>query len=238
MASEERILVEILEENIPIDMAKYITFVSAPQAGAISTFSGTTRDNFEGKTVVELRYEAYVPMAIRSIKSICSSARSSWNLHSIAVVHRLGPVPVGEISVFIAVSAVHRADAMDCCRFVIDELKACVPIWKKEVYDNGEVWKENSEFMDRRLELVKKQGDQNENETELVRHSRKSCCGSKVKVMNEESSSCISSDHEEGNRHHNVEKENEEAQVQRNGRKSCCGSKVKLNEEESRQTMH
>ncbi|KAA0061748.1 hypothetical protein IC582_009927 [Cucumis melo] len=234
MASEERTLVEILEENIPIDMAKYITFVSAPQAGAISTFSGTTRDNFEGKTVVELRYEAYVPMAIRSIKSICSSARSSWNLHSIAVAHRLGPVPVGGVSVFIAVSAVHRADAMDCCRFVIDELKACVPIWKKEVYDNGEVWKENSEFTDRRLELVNKEGhDHDENETAVVRHNRKSCCGSKVKAMNEEPSNCIiSSDHEEGNHQHNVknENENEEAQLQRNIRKSCCGSKVKLNE--------
>lgn len=186
MDLEERNLVEILEENIPIDIAQYIKFVSAPQAGAISTFSGTTRDNFEGKTVVELRYEAYVPMAIRSIKSICSSARSSWNLHSIAVAHRLGPVPVGEISVFIAVSAVHRADAMDSCRFVIDELKATVPIWKKEVYDNGEIWKENSEFMDRRLELVgkKEAEDHNENEeTEVVRHSRKSCCGSKVKVI-------------------------------------------------------
>ncbi|KAF2291808.1 hypothetical protein GH714_035689 [Hevea brasiliensis] len=121
----------------------------APQAGAIATFSGTTRDTFEGKIVVELRYEAYVPMAVRQIKSICSSARLSWNVHSIAVAHRLGPVPVGETSVFIAVSAVHRADALDACKFVIDELKASVPIWKKEVYSNGEVWKENSEFMER-----------------------------------------------------------------------------------------
>ncbi|XP_022995139.1 molybdopterin synthase catalytic subunit [Cucurbita maxima] len=231
MALEERNLVEILEENVPIDIVKYIKFVSVPQAGAVSTFSGTTRDNFEGKTVVELRYEAYVPMAIRSLKSICSSARSSWNLHSIAVAHRLGPVPVGEISVFIAVSAVHRADAMDSCRFVIDELKASVPIWKKEVYDNGEVWKENSEFMDRRLEIGKKEGDvSEENEAEILpRHGRKTCCGSKVKVTEESSSSCISSEHEK-NHQHNVEKENEEDEVQRHIRKSCCGSKVKVNE--------
>ncbi|KAJ6315418.1 hypothetical protein OIU78_018831 [Salix suchowensis] len=153
MDTEEKTLVEILEENNLIDLAKYINYVSASQAGAIATFSGTTRDTFEGKTVVELRYEAYVPMAIRQIKSICSSARSSWDIHSIAVAHRLGAVPVGETSVFIAVSAVHRADALDACKFLIDELKASVPIWKKEVYSNGEVWKENSEFMERKLEL-------------------------------------------------------------------------------------
>ena len=113
MGSEENTLIEILEENAPIDLAKYINYVSAPQAGAIATFSGTTRDTFEGKTVVELRYEAYVPMAIRQLKSICSSARLSWNIHSIAVAHRLGSVPVGETSVFVAVSAVHRCDALD-----------------------------------------------------------------------------------------------------------------------------
>ena len=156
MAAEEKTLVEILEEHNPIDLAKYINYVSAPQAGAIATFSGTTRDTFEGKVVLELRYEAYTPMAIRYLKSICSSARSSWNLHSIAVAHRLGPVPVGETSVFIAISSVHRIDALDACKYVIDELKATVPIWKKEVLANGEVWKENSEFLERRLELGKK----------------------------------------------------------------------------------
>ncbi|GAV62151.1 MoaE domain-containing protein [Cephalotus follicularis] len=151
MSEGDKTLIQILQENQPIDLLQYINYVSASQAGAIATFSGTTRDTFEGKTVVELRYEAYVPMAIRCLQSICSSARSTWNLHSIAVAHRLGPVPVGETSVFIAVSAVHRADALDACKFVIDELKASVPIWKKEVYSSGEVWKENSEFLQRKL---------------------------------------------------------------------------------------
>ena len=82
-------------------------------------------------------------MAIKCLKSLCSSARSSWDLHSIVVAHRLGTVPVGETSVFVAVSAVHRDAALEACRFLIDELKATVPIWKKEVYTNGEVWKEN-----------------------------------------------------------------------------------------------
>jgi hypothetical protein len=73
-----------------------------------------------------MKYEAYKPMAIRCIKSICSSARSYWSLHSIAAAHHLGPVPVGVTSVFIAISAVHRADALDACKFVVDELKASV----------------------------------------------------------------------------------------------------------------
>ncbi|EPS62423.1 hypothetical protein M569_12367, partial [Genlisea aurea] len=147
---EERNLIEILEEGVSIDINKYTKYVQSPHCGAIATFSGTTRDEFDGKSVLELRYEAYVPMAVRRIKSICSSARSSWNLHSIAVAHRLGRVPVGEVSVFIAVSSVHRIDALDASKFLIDELKASVPIWKKEVYTNGEVWKENPEFFQRR----------------------------------------------------------------------------------------
>lgn len=126
-------------------------------------------------------------MALRCMKSICSSARSSWNLLSIAVAHCLGPVPVGETSVFIAVAAVHRADALDACKFVIDEIKASVPIWKKEVYSNGEVWKENSEFLERRLDLGKKDEMWNEKEieVEVERHTRKSCCGAKVKFIEE-----------------------------------------------------
>lgn len=181
MNSEEKTLVEIIDENKQIDLAKYINYVGAPQAGAIATFSGTTRDTFEGKSVVELRYEAYVPMAVRKLKSICSSSRASWDLHSIAVVHRLGTVPVGETSVFIAVSATHRADALDACKFLIDELKASVPIWKKEVYSNGEVWKENTEFLERRLELGK-DGGCCRKEIETEANDKRGCCKPKFKV--------------------------------------------------------
>ncbi|XAR59602.1 Molybdopterin synthase [Bertholletia excelsa] len=190
---EEKILIEILDENVPIDLAKYINYVQAPSCGAVATFSGTTRDTFEGKTVLELRYEAYVPMAIRCLKSICSSARSAWDLHSIALAHRLGPVPVGESSVFIAVSAVHRDPALSACKFLIDEIKASVPIWKKEVYANGEVWKENSEFLQSRLELSNEglehrllgrvSGSGGDN------NRKKGCCGNKVKLDEEASDS-------------------------------------------------
>lgn len=187
MSDEERNLIEIVEENTPIDVNKLINYVHAPRCGAIATFSGTTRDTFEGKTVLELRYEAYVPMAIRRIKSICMSARSSWNLSLIAVAHRLGPVPVGETSVFVAISSIHRADALDACKFVIDEIKASVPIWKKEVYTNGEVWKENSEFLERRDELRKPSSDdgsvcRREKDSVDKGRGRRGCCNGKVKI--------------------------------------------------------
>ncbi|KAL7213739.1 hypothetical protein ACSBR2_016299 [Camellia fascicularis] len=141
-----------------------------------------TRDTFDGNQVLELRYEAYLPIAIRCTKSICSSARSSWNLHSIAVAHCLGPVLVGHTSIFIAVSAVHRAEALDACKFLIDEIKASVPIWKKEVYVNGEVWKENSEFLERRIQIVEGNG--------VCSERKNGCCVVKVKVESGASDSC------------------------------------------------
>ncbi|KAA3458945.1 molybdopterin synthase catalytic subunit-like [Gossypium australe] len=174
MNSEDKTLVEIIDENKQIELAKYINYVSAPQAGAIATFLGTTRDIFEGKTVVELRYEAMYQWQFET------STRSSWELHSIAVAHRVGSVPVGETSVFISVSATHRADALDACKFLIDELKASVPIWKKEVYSNGEVWKENTEFLERRFEHGK-DGSCCRRKIKTEARDIKGCCKPKVK---------------------------------------------------------
>lgn len=161
-------LVEILEENKAIEIAKYMNFVSDPSAGAVATFSGTTRDTFEGKEVVELRYEAYVPMAVKCLKSICAAARGLWGVTGVAVAHRLGRVGVGETSVFVACASVHRNAALRGCAYIIDELKASVPIWKKEVFANGEVWKENFEFIDRL------------NSGFIQR--KKGCCGAKLMV--------------------------------------------------------
>lgn len=162
-------LIEIVDPTTTtsphLDAAKYTAHVRSPAAGAIATFEGTTRDTFNGHRVVELRYESYVPMALRELRSIVARARSSWSLDRVAVAHRLGTVPVGEASVFVAASAVHRSDALEACRFVIDEVKASVPIWKKEVYENGEVWKENREFLERD-------------------HGKLKCgCGNKIRVV-------------------------------------------------------
>ncbi|RWW30691.1 hypothetical protein GW17_00004714 [Ensete ventricosum] len=169
--AEEKDLIEILEPSSgPIDLTRYVDYVRDPAAGAIATFEGTTRDTFEGKRVVELRYEAYVPMATRRLAAVCAEARAAWPVLRVAVAHRLGTVGVGEASVFVAASAVHRAEAMEACRYVIDEVKASVPIWKKEVYENGEVWKENREFLERREAAV---GPAQE------RKKAACCCGSK-----------------------------------------------------------
>lgn len=128
-----------------------------------AAFIGTTRDTFEDKQVLELRYEVYIHMALRQLRAICSAARNWWKLMRLAVAHRLGIVPVGEWSVFVAVSSVHRRDYLEACEYVIDEIKASVLIWKKKFYTNGEVWKEKSEF------FLRKTGESG-NETSLKQH--------------------------------------------------------------------
>ncbi|PXF48339.1 Molybdopterin synthase catalytic subunit [Gracilariopsis chorda] len=144
MADEDNVIV-LTEEPLSVDSA--MAAVSRDCAGGVSLFVGTTRDNFEGKTVVRLEYEAYHSMAIKEMRSLCDTARSKWpQITAIAIMHRLGVVPVREASVIIAVSSPHRIDAIEACHSLIDELKARVPIWKKEVYQQGSQWKANKEF--------------------------------------------------------------------------------------------
>lgn len=135
---------------------KCCKFVSHPSCGAISTFLGTTRDSFKGKTVSSLSYESYVPMALKELSKLCTEAKVKHNVHRIAVQHVLGDCQVGEVSVVIAASSPHRRDALECVSFMIDELKAKVPIWKLEVYHGEEesVWKENVEWHDGRITRV------------------------------------------------------------------------------------
>ena len=123
--------------------------VSSTSCGAISIFVGTTRDNFEGKTVINLQYEAYESMALKSLQNICKEIRSKWQLvENIAIYHRLGTVPVKEASIIIAISSPHRSDAMQAVEWCIDNVKKSVPIWKKEVYDgHSDTWKQNKECM-------------------------------------------------------------------------------------------
>lgn len=174
VAAADEDLIEILDEGSGrLDIARYVDHVRDLSAGAIATFEGTTRDHFGGKRVVELRYEAYGAMARRRLAAILGEARAAHALRRLAVAHRLGAVPAGEASVFVAASAVHRADAMEACRYVIDEIKASVPIWKKEVYDDGEVWKENREFLDRTDAAAPAKG----------KGGGGGCCGSKVRVQ-------------------------------------------------------
>ena len=124
----------------PIDVAAVAAAVADPATGATVTFVGTTRDHNDGRAVTELEYEAYPEMALAEMRKIGETAKQRWSIAAIAIVHRIGAVPIGEASVVIAVSGAHRAAAFEACHFAIDRLKEIVPIWKKEHFDGGEVW--------------------------------------------------------------------------------------------------
>lgn len=124
----------------PINLQELVDCVTDPEAGAIATFIGTTRNNNEGRKVTALDYEAYPEMAEKELTRLGEEARRKWQICRMAIVHRVGPVQITEPSVMIAVSAAHREAAFAACRFAIEEIKKTVPIWKKEVYEGGEIW--------------------------------------------------------------------------------------------------
>jgi len=124
----------------PIDLQELVKCVTDASAGAIATFIGTTRNNNEGRKVIALDYEAYPEMAEKELARIGEEAKQKWRIERMAITHRIGPVQITEPSVIIAVSAAHRDDAFQACRFAIEEIKKTVPIWKKEVFEGGEVW--------------------------------------------------------------------------------------------------
>ncbi|KAM5193137.1 molybdopterin synthase catalytic subunit isoform 1-T1 [Mantella aurantiaca] len=153
-SEEPQDFVRVSPEKLSADEVSQL--VVSPSCGAVSLFIGTTRNSFEGKNVVCLEYEAYVPMAEIEIKKILSEVRQKWPaVKHIAVHHRLGVVPVTEASVAIAVSSPHRNDSLDAVKYCINTLKATVPIWKKEMYEEaGYTWKENTECVWRKKEDV------------------------------------------------------------------------------------
>uniref|UniRef100_A0ABI7XUT1 Molybdopterin synthase catalytic subunit n=1 Tax=Felis catus TaxID=9685 RepID=A0ABI7XUT1_FELCA len=137
-------IIKFTAEKLSIDEVSQL--VVSPLCGAVSLFVGTTRNNFEGKKVISLEYEAYLPMAENEIRKICSDIRQKWPVKHIAVFHRLGLVPVSEASVIIAVSSAHRTSSLEAVSYAIDTLKAKVPIWKKEMYEeSSSSWKRNKE---------------------------------------------------------------------------------------------
>ena len=126
----------------PIDISKIIEAATAKQAGAVSVFIGTVRNQTAGKEVVKLEYEAYEPMAINEIQKVIDMAKEKWNLTGWAFSHRTGTLMPGEVAVAVAISTPHRKDSFEACQFVIDTLKKIVPIWKKEIGQHGEHWVE------------------------------------------------------------------------------------------------
>lgn len=126
-----------------IDVDAVIQSVAVPEAGAINVFLGTTRNHSHGKRVLRLEYDAYVPMAEKMMSQIETEVRSRWNIHKISMVHKIGKLEISVPSVVIAVSSPHRKEGFEATRYAIDRLKSIVPIWKKEFFEDGEVWVES-----------------------------------------------------------------------------------------------
>jgi len=124
----------------PLDTNKIVSLVSSPELGGISVFIGAVRDQTKGKKVLRLEYEAYEPMAVAEMTKIADMVTEKWPEAVIAIHHRVGTLQIGEAAVVIAVATPHRVQAFAACKFAIDTLKQQVPIWKKEIFEDGEVW--------------------------------------------------------------------------------------------------
>lgn len=124
----------------PLDIQYCINCVQSPSCGGIDVFIGTVRNATNNKKVVKLQFEAYERMAIKEMNKLAEQAVAEWEVQGVAIHHRVGELIIGEVPVVIAVSAAHRAAAFEACRYIIDTLKQTVPIWKKEFFEDGEIW--------------------------------------------------------------------------------------------------
>lgn len=140
---------EIMSEDIyeitrePIDKLGLEQRLLTGGAGAIVTFDGVVRDNTKGRRVVTLQYEAYAPMAVKEMRRVGEEIHQRWpEVERIGVIHRFGELKISESSVVIVVTSPHRRVAFEACHYAIDRLKQTVPIWKKEIFEDGEEWVE------------------------------------------------------------------------------------------------
>ena len=126
--------------NDPIDISDVARRVVPPDCGATVTLDGYVRKFTKGRETLHLFYEAYEPMALKEMQRLIEQAKRDFEISNVGIVHRLGKLEIGETSVIISVAAPHRRAAFAACEWLIRELKRTVPIWKKEVYADGEVW--------------------------------------------------------------------------------------------------
>ena len=133
-------MIDIQLKSIPLSVQECTDFVASDGVGGIVVFIGTVRNTTAGRRVERLEFEAYGPMAISEMKKIAQQAREKWKVEKIAIHHRAGVLQIGEIPVIIAVATPHRQAAFEACQYCIDTLKKTVPIWKKEIFSDGEVW--------------------------------------------------------------------------------------------------
>jgi MoaE-MoaD fusion protein len=123
-----------------IDARAVASQLLRPEAGAICIFEGIVRNNSKGKTTRYLEYEGYETMALAKMEEIGVFVRQAWDIDAVGIVHRLGRLEIGETSVAIIITSAHRRASFDACEYAIDKLKKVVPIWKKEFFEDGEVW--------------------------------------------------------------------------------------------------
>ena len=128
-----------------IDAREVADMILRPEDGALCIFEGVVRNNSKGKTTRYLEYEAYETMALKTMEEIGEFVRSAWEIGCVAIVHRLGRMEIGETSVAIIITSPHRRASFDACEYAIDRLKKIVPIWKKEFFDDGEIWIEGQQ---------------------------------------------------------------------------------------------
>jgi molybdopterin synthase catalytic subunit len=121
-----------------IELGDVIRAVEAGDAGAIVHFLGIVRNNTEGREVSYLEYEAYPPMAEKKMAEIAQEIHEKWGLDRVAMIHRVGRLEIGEVSVAVAVASPHRREAFEACHYAMNRLKQIVPIWKREVWTDGE----------------------------------------------------------------------------------------------------
>lgn len=133
-------MIDIQLTDQPLSTPNCQEFVATGESGGISIFVGTVRNQTKGKTVLRLEFEAYKPMAISEMTKIANQITKDWPAHKVAIHHRVGTLKIGEIAVIIAVSCAHRNAAFEACQYAIDTLKKTVPIWKKEIFEDGDVW--------------------------------------------------------------------------------------------------
>ena len=133
-------MIDIQISEDALDISACIDWVTSPECGGIDVFIGTVRNATKGKQVLRLEFEAYQQMALNEMRKIADQALEKWPVQRLLIHHRTGVLQVGEVPVVIAVAAAHRAAAFDACRYTIDTLKETVPIWKREVFEDGDVW--------------------------------------------------------------------------------------------------
>lgn len=133
-------MIDIQLKNNPLSVEECSELVTSGAVGGTVVFVGTVRNQTKGKTVLRLEFEAYEPMAISEMRKIAESAQVKWSAEKIAIHHRVGSLDIQEIAVIIAVATPHRKAAFEACQYCIDTLKETVPIWKKEIFEDGEIW--------------------------------------------------------------------------------------------------